>query len=69
MKCKYIDCYYRTGQRDDGKRSTCMCNYLLYTGEKRNSPAEKCNKYISKEKMCLKDNLVNNNRLFTFVSR
>lgn len=44
-KCRKEDCFYKA--RGYGDKD--ICHYMLWTGRSRNCPADKCDKYISKQ--------------------
>ncbi len=48
-KCKKKDCFYRRLIGNCGSYETQFCcGYLMETGQLRNCPADKCDKYISR---------------------
>lgn len=46
MTCKHKDCIYRQGVAGSSEEN---CGYMLITGNKRNSPADNCDKYRSRK--------------------
>lgn len=44
-KCRHKDCYYLR-PLDNNKDSSKYCCYLLMTDQKRDCPADKCDKYL-----------------------
>ena len=52
-KCRKRDCIYCRDVGSGGAHSSyILCHYMLDTGEKRDCPADKCDKYTPKE--CVK---------------